>query len=89
MTPITSSDSLFVTGLSANVLALLTWIVLREARGTVVNLWCVGGVNNMHRRACAIGGAWHRGPLRDGLLGTRIALQLTPEQLRPLQRSPA
>ena len=44
MTPINNLDSLFITGLSATVLALLTWIVLREVRGPVVNLWCVGGV---------------------------------------------
>ncbi len=44
MTTITNLDSLFISGLSATVLALLTWIVLREARGLVVNLWCVGGV---------------------------------------------
>ena len=47
------------------------------------------GVNNMHRRTRAIGGTLQIGPRRDGLSGTRVALHLTPEQLRPLQRSPA
>lgn len=43
MTPITDFDSLHITGLSAIVLACLSWIVLREVRDRVVDLWCVGG----------------------------------------------
>lgn len=43
MTPITNLDSLYITGLSATVLVLLTWIVLREAQSRTVHLWCVGG----------------------------------------------
>ncbi|MFZ9995190.1 MAG: sensor histidine kinase, partial [Steroidobacteraceae bacterium] len=47
------------------------------------------GVINLHRRSRAIGGTLRIGARRDGLSGTRVALHLTPEQLRPLQRSPA
>ena len=44
MTPITDFDSLHITGLSAIVLALLTWVVLREVRDRVVALWCVSAL---------------------------------------------
>lgn len=47
------------------------------------------GLNNMHRRARAIGGSLQLGPRSDGLTGTRVTSRLTPEQLRPLERSPA
>jgi signal transduction histidine kinase len=44
MTPITDFDSLHITGVSAIVLALLTWVVLHAVRDRVVDLWCIGGL---------------------------------------------
>lgn len=47
------------------------------------------GVNNMHRRARAIGATLQIGSRMDGVQGTRVWLRLTREELRPLQRSPS
>jgi signal transduction histidine kinase len=47
------------------------------------------GVNNMHRRARAIGASLELGSRKDGSSGARVALRLTPEQLQALQRPPA
>ena len=58
MTPITDLDSLFITGLSATVLALLTWIVLCGAAARTVasgsNVTCIAISQHTHVHAPAV-----------------------------------
>ena len=45
------------------------------------------GVNNMHRRARTIGANLKLGARPDGQYGACVSLRLTPDELRPLQRT--